>query len=41
MQFYCDNKLAMNLDYNPIQDDRTKHIEIVRHFIKKIILREA
>ena len=35
MKLYCDNKLAINIAYNPIQHDRTKHIEIDRHFIKE------
>ncbi|XP_024030615.1 uncharacterized protein LOC112094295 [Morus notabilis] len=35
MKFYCDNKSAINIAHNPIQHDRTKHIEIDRHFIKE------
>ncbi|RVW28578.1 Retrovirus-related Pol polyprotein from transposon RE1 [Vitis vinifera] len=35
MKLYCDNKLAINIVHNPIQHDRTKHIEIDRHFIKE------
>ena len=35
MKLYCDNKLAINIAHNPIQHDRTKHIEIDRHFIKE------
>ena len=35
MKLYCDNKSAINIAYNPIQHDRTKHIEIDRHFIKE------
>lgn len=31
----CDNKSAISIAHNPIQYDRTKHIEIDRHFIKE------
>ena len=35
MKLYCDNKSAINIAHNPIQHDRTNHIEIDRHFIKE------
>ena len=35
MILYCDNNSAINIDHNPIQHDRTKHIEIDQHFIKE------
>jgi len=35
MNLYCDNKAAIEISQNPIQHDRTKHIEIDRHFIKQ------
>lgn len=35
MKLYCDNKSAINIAHNPIHHDRTKHIEIDRHFIKE------
>uniref|UniRef100_A0A5B6Z677 Putative polyprotein n=1 Tax=Davidia involucrata TaxID=16924 RepID=A0A5B6Z677_DAVIN len=35
MRLYCDNKSAINIAHNPVQHDRTKHIEIDRHFIKE------
>ncbi|RVW76999.1 Copia protein [Vitis vinifera] len=35
MKLYCDNKSAINIVHNPIQHNRTKHIEIDRHFIKE------
>ena len=35
MRLYCDNKAAINIAHNPVQHDRTKHVEIDRHFIKE------
>ena len=32
---YCDNKVAISISKNPVQHDRTKHVEIDRHFIKE------
>eukprot|EP00268_Persea_americana_P058474 TRINITY_DN70731_c0_g1_i1.p1 TRINITY_DN70731_c0_g1~~TRINITY_DN70731_c0_g1_i1.p1 ORF type:complete len:196 (+),score=22.87 TRINITY_DN70731_c0_g1_i1:1-588(+) len=37
MKLYCDNTLAIKIAYNPVQHDRTKHVKIDRHFIKKKI----
>nr|GEV64781.1 putative reverse transcriptase, RNA-dependent DNA polymerase [Tanacetum cinerariifolium] len=31
----CDNKAAIQISENPVQHDRTKHIEVDRHFIKE------
>ncbi|RVX16116.1 Retrovirus-related Pol polyprotein from transposon RE1 [Vitis vinifera] len=41
MKLYCDNKSAINIAHNPIQHDRTKHIEIDRHFIKEKLEEEV
>ena len=35
MRLYCDNKAAISIAQNPVQHDRTKHVEIDRHFIKE------
>lgn len=37
MKLYGDNKAATNISQNPVQHDRTKHVEIDRHFIKEKI----
>ena len=35
MKLYCDNKSAISIAHNPVQHDRTRHIEIDKHFIKE------
>ncbi|KAK0585152.1 hypothetical protein LWI29_024002 [Acer saccharum] len=35
MKLYCDNKASAQIANNPIQHDRTKHVEIDRFFIKE------
>ena len=37
MRLYCDNKSAISIAHNPVQHDRTKHIEVDRHFIKETL----
>ncbi|KAK8945162.1 hypothetical protein KSP39_PZI008022 [Platanthera zijinensis] len=39
IRLYCDNKSAISIAHNPVQHDRTKHIEVDRHFIKENIER--
>ncbi|CAN6681217.1 unnamed protein product [Malus baccata var. baccata] len=34
---HCDNKAAIDIAHNPVQHDRTKHMEVDRHFIKEKI----
>ena len=35
MNLFCDNKAAIAIAHNPVQHDRTKHVEVDRHFIKQ------
>jgi len=35
MRVYCDNKAAISIAHNPVLHDRTKHIEVDKHFIKE------
>jgi hypothetical protein len=35
MKLYYDNKAAINIAHNHVQHDKTKHIEVDRHFIKE------
>ena len=35
MKLFCDNKAACDIAHNPMQHDRTKHVEVDRFFIKE------
>ena len=35
MNLFYDNKAAIDISHNPIQYDRTKHVEVDQHFIKQ------
>ena len=35
MKLHCDNKAAIEIAHNLVQHDRTKHMDINRHFIKE------
>ena len=37
MKLYSDNKSAISIAHNPVHHDRTKHVEVDRHFIKEKI----
>jgi hypothetical protein len=37
IRLYCDNKVVININHDPVQHDRTKHIEIDTHFIKETL----
>ncbi|KAL5543170.1 hypothetical protein UlMin_010880 [Ulmus minor] len=37
MKLYYDNKTVINIAHNPVHHDKTKHVEIDRHFIKEKI----
>lgn len=36
IKIHCDNKATIQIAQNPIQHDHTRHVEVDRHFIKKI-----
>ncbi|KAL0552943.1 hypothetical protein IC582_012078 [Cucumis melo] len=35
LKLFCDNKAAISIANNPVQHDKTKHVEIDRHFTKE------
>lgn len=35
IHIYCDNIFAINMAENPVQHDKSKHVEIDRHFIRE------
>ncbi|RDY12347.1 Copia protein, partial [Mucuna pruriens] len=35
MELLCDNNSAISIAHNPVQHDKTKHIDIDKHFIKE------
>ncbi|XP_071727443.1 secreted RxLR effector protein 161-like [Rutidosis leptorrhynchoides] len=35
IQIMCDNEAAIAISENPVQHDRTKHVEMDRHFIRE------
>lgn len=35
IELLCDNQSAFSIAQNPVQHDRTKHVEINHHFIKE------
>ncbi|XP_060964985.1 retrovirus-related Pol polyprotein from transposon RE2 [Cannabis sativa] len=37
MKLYCDNKAAIAIAHNPVLHDRTKHVEVDKHFTKEKI----
>lgn len=41
IKLFCDNKAAINISHNLVHHDRTKHVEVDRHFIKEKIYEET
>lgn len=37
MILHCDNLSAINISKNPIQNSRTKHIDIRHHYIRELV----
>ena len=35
IRLHCDNKATCDIAHNPVQHDRTKHVEVDRFFIKE------
>lgn len=35
LKIWCDNKSAISIANNPVQHDRTKHVDIDRFFTKE------
>ena len=35
MNLFCDNKAAIDNSHNSVQHDRTKHVEVGKHFMEK------
>ncbi|KAL6311200.1 hypothetical protein AAG906_000335 [Vitis piasezkii] len=35
IRLFCDNKVACDIAHNPVQHDRTKHVDVDRFFIKE------
>ena len=35
MRLFCDNKATIKISHNPVQHDRTKHVEVDRHFVQQ------
>lgn len=41
MSLYCNNKAAISIVHDLVQHDRTKHVEVDRHFIKNYLKKGA
>ena len=37
IKLFCDNQTTISIAKNPVYHDRTKHVEIDRHFIREKI----
>ena len=41
MDLFCDNKATIDIAYNPVQHDHTKHVEVDRNFIKQNLVEKV
>ena len=37
----CDNQSCMKMSINPVQHDRTKHVEMKYHYVREMVQRRA
>ena len=37
VDLYCDNQSTINISSDPIQKQRTKHIEVHMHYIRELV----
>ena len=35
LKLYCDNRATISMTLNPVQHERSKHVEIDKHFIRE------
>ena len=38
---HCDNQSCVKMSINPVQHDRTKHVEMKYHYVREMVQRRA